>query len=461
MTFKICGYENLHAHSDGSLLDGYARVSEYCDMAKKNNQQYISLTDHGMLNSTPELIRETNECGLNPIFGSELYCQPLQREFVDEKDRQSYLDSLSEDERKEFNGSPHLLALAYNETGMKNLTKLVSWGWLHGHFGRPRRPRVNREIIKQYKEGIIFTSCCYASEVGRAYDKHGEETAEGKLLELYEIFGENYYLEIMMLDFNKQKGYDRFILKMHDKYHIPLIITNDCHFARSTDSKFQRYMLMIQSNSTIAQVEEAVAAGKDRFEIQDGQLWYKGEDDLNTYWKDNYSDIIDYDLLCLAKATTVEIARRCSGIKLDRSLKLPKLPNASEQLKDLMIAGFKKRNLPHTNEYLNRLKKEYSLICRKEFSSYFLIIKKMVDEARKASPAIMGWGSGYEAVSPGRGSAAASLICYCLGITDVDPVKEGLLFERFLSEARGGKSMKLRFSANSAFKSMQVMNEEE
>ena len=147
-----------------------------------------------------------------------------------------------------------------------------------------------------------------------------------------------------------------------------------------------------------------------------------------------------------AKKTTVDVCNKAKGVELDRSIKLPQIPDANEKLMEAIISGFGSRNLPKTNKYLSRIKEEYELISKKEFSSYFLIQKMMTDEARRVCPKLLGWGDGSEAVGAGRGSAVGSLICYCLYITDVDPVHHDLLFSRFMSEARGGKSMKLRFS---------------
>jgi DNA polymerase-3 subunit alpha len=171
----------------------------------------------------------------------------------------------------------------------------------------------------------------------------------------------------------------------------------------------------------------------------------KSEEELNEKWLSDYSDVIPYELFCEAKQNTVKLCERAKGVQLDRSLKLPVLPDADDVLKEEIMNGFKSRNLPKTKEYLDRIKEEYSLITRKGFSSYFLIQKKMTDEARRVCREILGWGDGSQACGPGRGSATGALTCYCLGITNVDPVKEGLLFSRFMSEARGGRSICLEF----------------
>jgi DNA polymerase-3 subunit alpha len=238
---------------------------------------------------------------------------------------------------------------------------------------------------------------------------------------------------------------------MHAKYGIPVIVTNDCHYCNKEDSEMQRIMLLVQTKKTKQEAEEeykkAIETGNLEdipFEYQDTNLWMKSEEEMNEKWEKDYKDAIDLDLFNQAKMNTVEICKKAKGVTLDRSVKLPKIPDAEEKLREAVINGFSKRGLPKTQEYLDRIKEEYTLICNKDFASYFLIEKMMVDEARRY------WGiktgNGNAAVGPGRGSAVGSLICYCLGITDVNPIAHDLLFSRFLSPVRGGKSMKLRFS---------------
>tara|TARA_Y100000034_G_scaffold117749_1_gene157588 strand:+ start:32835 stop:34274 length:1440 start_codon:yes stop_codon:yes gene_type:complete len=439
--------EHLHLHTDFSLLDGFGTVEEYAKRIPEINQQYFCITDHGMMSAVPTQIRECEKHNIEPIFGCELYVNPLQRQFESDTERTAYRKDLSEEDQKAFGLGSHLLAIVISEEGYRNLVRLTSWGWLYGKYRG--KPRVNHEQLIKYKEGIIFTSCCYNSEVGRAFDKFGAEAAEEKLCRYMDMFGENYLLEIMMLNFIKQPAYNEFIIKMHEKYHRDIILTQDCHYCHREHSHNQRLMLMIQTGRTLQDIKDAQLAGdtKDFFELQDENLWLKSEDELNFMWEDKYSNIIDYEVFKAAKRKTVEIARLAAGVKLDRSIKLPIVPDADEDLKEKVMQGFKWRGLPTHSRYLDRIKREYKLICNKEFSSYFLIQKMMIDEARRICPQLLGWGDGSEAVGPGRGSAVGSLICYCLGITDVDPIREDLIFERFLSEARGGKSMKLRFAA--------------
>jgi len=449
---EITGFEHLHLHSDFSVLDGFGSVEEYCVRAPQINQKFLTISDHGMMGAIPRQIRGCEKINdkygkdtLSPIFAVELYMNRLQPEMTEQDEGKKIYSSLTEEEQSEFKSSSHLLAIAYSNEGYKNLVRLSSWGWTKGFY---RRPRVNYEQLLKYKEGIIFTSCCYASEIGRAFDKGGEEAGFNMVERYVEMFGkEHFYLEIMLLDFKKQKPYDAFIIKAKEKYGLKIILTNDCHYCNKEDSQYQRLMLMMQTNRTIAEIEKALKedSNQDFFELQDANLWMKSEEELNEKWLKDYSEIIPYELFQEAKKNTVKICEMAKGVTFDRSLKLPIVEDCDEKLKQFVLEGFKKRNLPQTKTYGSRIREELSLITRKGFSSYFLIQKMMTDEARRVCPSLLGWGDGSEAVGCGRGSAAGSLVCYCLGITDIDPIREDLLFSRFLSESRGGRSMILEF----------------
>lgn len=443
MLMKVMGYENLHQHSHFSLLDGFGLCSEYAERSKRIGQHYLCISDHGMMGAIPQQIRACEKINneghtLRPTFACELYLQ-------DKHTSKEAMEDMSPDEKKEVRKSYHLLAIAFNNTGYKNLVQLSSWAWINGFY---YKPRVTHEQLLKYKEGIIFTSCCYNGEIGQAFDRGGPEAACQMLEKYMAMFGENFYLELMLLDFKKQKPFDAWLIQAHDKYHIPLICTNDAHYANPEDSKYQRLMLMIQNNKTIADIEKAQQASDnmDIFELQDKNLWMKSEEELNEKYLEMYSDVIPEELFEQSKANTVRICEKARGVELDRSVKLPKLPNAEERFLEAIVKGLKWRGLYGKKKYERRIKEEYELICRKEFPSYFLIQKIFTDRARVVSPEILGWGTGDEALGPGRGSAVGSLCCYCLGITDVDPLQHDLLFSRFMSEARGGKSVKIRFS---------------
>ena len=444
-SLRLVGVEHVHRHTDYSLLDGFATVDEYAERSKQINQKYLCITDHGGLGAIPRQIRAAEENGLIPIFGCELYCNPMQPEVLPGQDMSDFTKDLSQEERKKLRKSYHLLAIAYNDVGYSNLVNLSSWAWTRGFY---QKPRVNHEQLKKHKEGIFFTSCCYNSEIGQAFDHGGEEAGFDMIEKYMAMFGKAFFLEIMLLDFKKQKPYDVFIMKASAKYNIPTIVTNDCHYSAPEDSHMQRLMLMIQTQRTLKEIEEKKAADEtaDFFELQDANLWMKSEEELNLKWEQDYSDVIDKEFFESAKMNTVKICQYASNVKIDRSIKLPKLEYEQEVLREKIEEGMKIRRLPENAQYRGRIEEEYNLICQKGFASYFLIQKKMVDEARRICPQLLGWGDGSEAIGAGRGSAVGSLVCYCLGITDVNPIEHELLFSRFLSPARGGKSLKLRFT---------------
>src|SRR5581483_536996 len=437
------GFEHLHQHSIYSILDGYATVEEYAARSVKIGQHYLAITDHGMMAAVPNQIRncdETTNKGhtLHPIFGIELY---LNDKHCSAEERKH----LSPKELKEQRTSYHLLAIAHNITGYYNLIKLSSWGWCHGFY---YKARVTYEQILKHKEGIIFTSCCYLGEIGQQFDKNGPDAAEEMLKKYMAMFGENFYLELMLLDFSKQKPYDAWLIQMHDKYHIPIIITQDAHYANPEDSKYQRYMLMAKKKTTIIDLNKKLEGedGQEIFELQDANLWRKSEKELNDKWESDYKDIIPLDLFNQAKSNTVKICERARGVKIDREPKLPQIPNEKEKFAEAVFQGMKWRGLLGKKEYRKRVEEEMELIQRKGFCSYFLIQQIFCTEARRKCKEMLNWGDGSDAVGCGRGSAVGSLVTYVLGITNVDPLKHDLLFSRFLSEARGGKMLKTKFS---------------
>lgn len=438
ITKRIVGLEHLHRHSEYSLLDGMAKIQEYAEYSKKANQKYLCITDHGMMAAVPDQIRECNANDLHPIFGIEFYLN-------NDHPPKDIFEKMSAEEKKKIRKSYHLLAIAFNTTGFRNLVQLSSWAWTNGYY---YKPRVTHEQLLKHKEGIIFSSCCYLGEIGQAFDKGGEEAGFAMIEKYMAMFGNNFYLELMLLDFKKQKPFDAFIIKAHDKYHIPLIITQDCHYCYKEDSKFQRYMLMIQKKKTLQSIEALSPEEKeDAFELQDTNLWMKTEEELNEKWAEMYSDVIPYELFVQSKLNTVKICEKAKGVELDRTPKLPTIPDAEEKLKEAILIGAKRRGITTKKKYLERIKEEYELICRKGYASYFLIQKQIIDEAKRVTPLIMG--NEYDpndAVGCGRGSAVASLVLFCLGVTDVDPMRHDLLFSRFMSESRGGRTMRLKFS---------------
>lgn len=398
------------------------------------------------MGAVPRQIQACEEYGREPIFGCELYVSPMQPELKEGEKTTDLTEDMDPEERKRLGKSYHLLALATSQKGYSNLVNLSSLAWTRGFY---RKPRVNHEMLLRHREGIVFTSCCYNSEIGQAFEYGGDDAGFAMVEKYIGMFGkDNFFLEIMLLDFSKQKPYNQFIIRAHERYGLPVILSQDVHYAQREDSKMQRLMLMVQTRKTIQEIQEKMDREEtaDLFELQDTNLWMKSEEELNEKWMRDYSDTIPLEFFEEAKRNTVRLAERCKGVKLDRSVKLPYVADAEQRLLEYISIGFKKRRLPRNATYMARIKEEYDLICSKGFASYFIIQKMMTDEARRVSRELLGYGDGSQAVGPGRGSAVGALTCYCLGITDVDPIEHDLLFSRFLSPARGGKQMKLRFS---------------
>ena len=458
MYHPICGFEHLHRHSDFSLLDGFAKVHEYAERQKEINQKFLCITDHGVMGAVPQQVSECEKHNLYPLFGCELYVNAMQPKVETRYESAEFRKNLGEESlQKKFDKSSHLLAIAYTDEGYKNLVRLTSWAWIHGYY---RRPRVNHEALMEHKDGIIFTSTCGNSEIANALFNDGEDAAFEMLEKYIAMFAPNFYLELMMLDWKMQKPYDQFLIKAHDKYGLPLILTQDCHYCRQEHSHNQRLMLMQQNRRTIQEINAMIEAGEaeDLFELQDANLWLKSEDELNAKWEHDYKDIIDYELYKQSKENTVKLAEKARGVEIDRTIKLPKMPEAETVLWEEVLKGFVSRQCPKNNEYAKRIREEYDLICEKGFASYFLVQKMMTDAAREEGPKIIGFGDGSEAVGPGRGSQCGSLVAYCLRLHDVEPIHHDLRFSRFLSPARGGKQQKIRHSIDPVPHSEVVIN---
>ena len=434
------GFEHLHRHCSYSLLDGYGLVDEYAEYSKEVNQKFLCITDHGTMASVPSQIKAAEEHGLTPVFGCEMYMNPLQFEAQSREENAEFRKNLPPDKQKIFDKPMHLLGIAISNEGYKNLVKLTSWGWIHGFY---KKPRVSHEMLKKHKEGIIFTSTCGNSEIAWTFFNFGEEAAFEVVKKYKEWFGENFYLELMMLDWKMQTPYNEFLIRAHNKFNIPFIISQDCHYCKKEHSLNQRLTLMVNNKRTLNDIQALIDSGEaeDIFELQDKNLWMKSEDEMDEKWEKDHSESIDYEIYKQAKANTVKICQMAANVQIDRTLKIPSFPNDKVKLMDLIQLGIKERNMPKTTEYMKRIKEEYEVICDKGFASYFLMDRMIVEEAFRVCKEICGFEDSSIARG-GRGSVGGSLIAYLLDLHDLDPVKHDLYFSRFLSRARGGKQMR-------------------
>jgi DNA polymerase-3 subunit alpha len=393
-------FAHLHVHTKYSLLDGASPVGGLMKKVKEDGMKAVAITDHGNMLGVPEFCAEADKLGILPIVGCEFYIAPRGR-FDKNK-------AEGDDERNYY----HQLILAKNPLGYKNLSKLCSLGFIEGYY---YKPRIDKELIKQYREGLIATTSCLAGEVARTIISKGEDEGERVFKEWLDIFGDDYYIELQRHGINEQNICNESLIKWSKKYNVKIIATNDVHYVDVKDAEAQDILLCIQT-------------GKDfddprRMRFDNDQFFLKTTSEMLDLFKDT-PEALD---------NTMEIVSKIEPLKLKRDILLPiyKLPegytDANEYLRYLTYEGAKKNykgNL--TEEITQRIEFELGVITKMGFAGYFLIVQDFV----KAAKDLGVW------VGPGRGSAASSIIAYCTGITNIDPIAYNLLFERFLNPER-------------------------
>ncbi|OWA34612.1 DNA polymerase III subunit alpha [Saccharibacillus sp. O16] len=397
-------FVHLHVHSEYSLLDGAARIKELVGRAAELGMKSLALTDHGVMYGAVPFYKACRAAGIKPIIGFEAYYTSGSRhERASRKDQPIY----------------HLLLLAKNETGYRNLMKICSAGHLEGfHY----KPRIDREVLKQYSEGIVCTSACIGGEIPQHFLNGRPEEAKAAALRYQEIFGENFYIELQDHGLAEQKKVNPLLIALAEEIGAELIVTNDSHYLAEPDAEIQDVLICIGTGKTMEDEE--------RFRIPTRQLYLKSGEEMAKL----------FPHLPQALANTTKIAEQCElELELGRSIlpeyqPLPEGKSPQEYLIDLCRKGLERRysDLPEWKEaeYRSRLDQrlEYELgvIGTMGFSDYFLIVWDFIRYAHE-----QGIVTG-----PGRGSSAGSLVAYTLNITDVDPIKYNLLFERFLNPAR-------------------------
>ncbi len=399
---KKDNFVHLHVHSEFSLLDGASRIPKLIEKASQYDMPALALTDHGVMYGVIEFYTQAKKMGIKPIIGCEVYLAPKSR-----------FEKQSERGKKEGNFY-HLTLLAENNQGYHNLMRLVSMGFLEGFY---YRPRVDKELLGKFKEGLIALSGCISGEIPRYIISDQIEVAKKNLEQYLDIFGRNnFFLELQDSGIPEQKKVNEVLLELSSEYKIPLVATNDVHYLNKEDSKAHDVLLCIQTGSTINE------AGRMKFPTD--EYYFKSYDQMRELFKQFPGAI----------KNTMEIAERCNvNIKFDMNL-IPSFAisdgsSADEYLKNLCYKGAGKRYGDITPEIDRRIKKELEVIEKMGFSEYFLIVWDLINYAKNNNIR----------VGPGRGSAAGSIVSYILGITDIEPLKYGLLFERFLNEER--KSM--------------------
>ncbi len=389
-------FVHLHVHTEYSLLDGSARIKDLISKAKELGMDSIAITDHGAAYGVIEFYKEAVSQGIKPIIGCEVY---VAKRTMYDKD--PGIDS----------GYYHLVLLAKNMEGYKNLIKLISKGFIDGFY---YKPRVDHDLLKRYSKGLIALSACLAGEV-QTYITNGDiKGAESSALLYKSIFGKDFYLELQDHGIEKQKKVNEELIKMSKKLSIPLVCTNDVHYLTRADAKAHEVLLCIQTGKTMDD--------EDRMRFETDEFYLKSPEEM--------SKLFEY--VPEAIENTVKIADECN-IKIEfgkhhlPKFDVPDGKNAVDYLRELCHAGMKERygNNPPDN-IKNRLNYELSVIEKMGFVDYFLIVWDFIRFAREHG-IITG---------PGRGSATGSMVAYCLGITKIDPIKYNLVFERFLNIER-------------------------
>ena len=387
---------HLHTHSHYSLLDGLSKVDEMVALAKKYDMPALGLTDHGNLHGAIEFYKTCKEAGIKPIIGLEAYVTPDSRH-----NKRPNIDTTRY----------HLTLLAKNAVGYKNLLKLVTYSYLEGYY---YKPRIDKELMRKYSEGLICLSGCFGSELSRALRKDDEKEAERVIREHQEIYGaENYFLEIM--HHPGVEGIEKVrarIIALGKRLNIPLVGTQDSHYLHSDDQRAHETLLAIQTNGNLG--------NSDRFSMSSDDYSFIDTQKALAY----FADIPE------AVSNTQKIADMCDielslGNWVFPDLKIENGANYDDELYRLASEGVEKRGLARTEELSNRLEYEFNIIKTKGYSPYFLVVADLLRFARESG-----------ILTTIRGSVAGSLITYLLGITNINPLEYKLPFERFLNPER-------------------------
>ena len=401
-------FVHLHCHTQYSLLDGASEIGAMMDKAVADGQRGVALTDHGNMFGAFKFVAEAEKRNIKPIVGCEFY-------LVEDRHKKSFQKGKGEKDKRY-----HQLLLAKNRKGYENLTKLCSLGYIEGLYSK--FPRIDKELLEKYHEGVIATSCCIGAEIPQLLLHGKKEEADKQLRWWLNIFGEDYYIELQ-----RHRGLDNIdglgvsqedvnqdLIALAKKYDVKLIATNDSHYVEEEDAPSHDILLCV--NTASLKVDEK------RFKFPSNDFYFKSQAEMNQLFAD-VPQAID---------TTMEIFDKVEKLTLARDVLLPAFPIPSkfktqdDYLRHLTFEGAKRRYSTITKEIEDRLNFELLVIAKSGYPGYFLIVQDFTSTARK-----MG-----VSVGPGRGSAAGSAVAYCTGITNVDPIKYDLLFERFLNPER-------------------------
>ena len=391
-------YVSLHNHSDHSVQDGAQSTDKIAEKAAKLGMKAVALTDHGRAGGLLSFKKSCEKHKIRPIYGMEAYVAPFSR--FDKK-------------HEGYKPSSHMCLLAKNNKGLENLFKLTSLGWIEGQDPLRKyytKPRIDLELLERYKEGLVVTTGCGSGFISQMllHDNPRVEEAAAKLKELIRIFGEDVYLEVQNHGLSWQGSLKKALFEMSALYDVPIIATQDSHYTERTDAELHRHICRLATGGGI--------------EFEGDESFFKSYDELAAMFNKDELHALDM---------TNEVADKCQAVwEFGKTIwpvyELPKEETPDERLRKDTETGFAKLFPNPTQEYRDRIEYELGVISEMGFPTYFLVVAEFIQWAKDN-----GIPSG-----PGRGSGAGSLVCYALGITDVDPIKYGLYFQRFLNSAR-------------------------
>jgi len=414
-------YVPLHVHTHYSLMDGVATPEEYAKRASEIGLSAIAITDHGVLSGHRPMYRAAKANGIKPILGIEGYITADRFDNRDKSERTEPLDMV-------YN---HIVLLAKNDKGLENLNKLNELAWTEGYY---RKPRIDFEILSKYREGVIVLSACMSGLLAKAIEHKEYAAAKKHMTWFKENFGDDFYVEVMPhnpAELNKE------LLEMADTYNVKPVVTPDCHHSDKSQKVIQEMMLLLNTHAKLNKESTFDKASKIEDPMKRLDYLY-GEDRMMSFRSFDIH-LLSYEEIKSAMQqqgikrediyeNTVEISNKVEEYTIKSNLDLLpiKVENPNEELLALASRGLVLKGLSENKEYLDRLNLELEVIKSKNFSPYFLVVHNMLNWAKDQG--IM--------VGPGRGSAAGSLVCYALGITEIDPIEYGLLFFRFINPDR-------------------------
>jgi DNA polymerase-3 subunit alpha len=415
-------YAGLHVHTHYSLFDGIATPQEYVDRAVELGMTSIAITDHGSLSGHREMYRAAKEAGIKPILGVEGYICKDRFDHEDKKDKNDLLDL-------NYN---HLVILAKNAEGLENLNKLNELAWTEGFF---KKPRMDWKILEQYKEGLVITSGCLSGFLAKAIEADNFAVAKEHIKWAKDTFGDDYYIEVMP---HNPAEINKILLELADEFNIKPVTTPDCHHSHTGQKEIQELKLILNTYSNKIEKGATFEGSREYDNLMDKLDYLYGADRQMSFNKFDIH-LLSYEEMKAAMEAqgivrddiyenSLEIANKIEDYGIQDHLDL--LPaqylKPDEELRSMAIEGLAARGFEGNEEYLARLDEELSIIKDKNFAPYFMVVRNMINWAKK---------EGIR-VGPGRGSAAGSLLCYVLGITDIDPLVHGLLFFRFINPER-------------------------